>query len=60
MNRTLRISTLVALAGLILGATPAAQAVFISGTQGMADNGTPTINTSTLAAARSSRSELRS
>ncbi len=43
MNRLFRIPTLVAVAGLILGSTAFTQAAFITGTQGLADIGSPTI-----------------
>ncbi len=51
MNRFFQIPTFVALAGLMLGTAPTAQAAFATGTQGMADNGSPTTNTGELATA---------
>ena len=44
MTRFFRIPTLVAFAGLILGSIAPAQAAFMTGTQGLADLGTPTIS----------------
>ena len=43
MNRLPQLSTLVALAGLILGGAQSTQAAFMTGTVGIVDNGIPTI-----------------
>ncbi len=47
MNRFFPISKSVALAGLLFAAASTAQAAFINGTQGMGENGTPTITPAT-------------
>ena len=51
MNRFFQIPTFVALAGLMLGTAPTAQAAFATGTQGMADNGSPSTDTGNLSTA---------
>jgi len=51
MNRFFQIPTFVALTGLMLGTAPTAQAAFATGTQGMADNGSPSINSTELSTA---------
>ena len=51
MTRLLRIPTLLACAGLILGGFSTTQAAFITGTQGLADLGTPTVGGGSLATA---------
>ena len=51
MTRFFRIPTLVAFAGLILGSIAPAQAAFMTGTQGLADLGTPTVGGGSLAMA---------
>ncbi len=43
MNRFLRASAFLLVAGLGLAAAPSAQAAFITGNQGLADSGTPTL-----------------
>lgn len=43
MNRLPRLFAALTLAGLMLAATPASQAAFSTGTQGLSDNGSPTI-----------------
>lgn len=54
MNRFARLSSLVALAGLMLGASSTAQAAFMTGTQGLADIGSPTIGGGTSLATATS------
>ncbi len=53
MNRFFSISKLVTLAGLMFASASTARADFLRGTQGLGENGTPTINAASLAAATS-------
>ena len=53
MNRLSSISKCVVLAGLMFASASSAQADFVNGTQGLGENGTPTINAASLAAATS-------
>lgn len=54
MYRFFRLSALVALAGLMLGSASTARAAFITGTQGLADIGSPTIGGGTSLATATS------